>query len=94
MDFEDGVPCQHKGCLSHVTHPCEGCGRVAGRGVVNVIRRNLMTEKGYTPYCGGSCRMMPRTKFNGDQFCCPDCGWCSTFPKQFIEEYKDRWKER
>lgn len=26
-----GVPCEHPGCLSHVTHPCEGCGRTAGR---------------------------------------------------------------
>jgi hypothetical protein len=25
------VPCDHPGCLNHVTHPCEGCGRVAGR---------------------------------------------------------------
>lgn len=24
-------PCLHPGCLSHVTHPCEGCGRIAGR---------------------------------------------------------------
>ena len=24
-------PCGHDGCLSHVTHPCEGCGRIAGR---------------------------------------------------------------
>ena len=27
----DGVPCAHRGCLHHVTHPCEGCGRIAGR---------------------------------------------------------------
>jgi hypothetical protein len=26
----DGVPCGHPGCLSHVSHPCEGCGRIAG----------------------------------------------------------------
>jgi len=26
-----GVPCGHAGCLSHVSHPCEGCGRVAGQ---------------------------------------------------------------
>jgi hypothetical protein len=26
----DGVACGHPGCLSHVTHPCEGCGRIAG----------------------------------------------------------------
>jgi hypothetical protein len=24
-------PCGHPGCRSHVTHPCEGCGRIAGR---------------------------------------------------------------
>lgn len=24
------VPCQHPGCLHHVTHPCEKCGRTAG----------------------------------------------------------------
>lgn len=29
----DYEPCSHPGCLSHVTHPCEGCGRMAGRSV-------------------------------------------------------------
>ena len=29
--FKDGEPCGHPGCLSHVSHPCEGCGRIAGR---------------------------------------------------------------
>lgn len=24
-------PCDHRGCLSHHTHPCEGCGRIAGQ---------------------------------------------------------------
>jgi hypothetical protein len=32
----DGVPCAHRGCLHHVTHPCEGCGRIAGAGVVEL----------------------------------------------------------
>ena len=27
---DDGEPCSHAGCLSHVTHPCEGCGRIGG----------------------------------------------------------------
>lgn len=31
MKYKDGEPCEHKGCLNHVTHPCEGCGRVAGQ---------------------------------------------------------------
>lgn len=28
--YDDGVPCSHPGCLSHVSHPCEGCGRIGG----------------------------------------------------------------
>ena len=31
VPLKDGVPCSHRGCLSHVSHPCEGCGRIAGR---------------------------------------------------------------
>ena len=34
--LKDGEPCDHPGCLSHISHPCEGCGRVGGvlvRGV-------------------------------------------------------------
>jgi hypothetical protein len=29
--LRDGEPCSHPGCLSHVSHPCEGCGRTAGQ---------------------------------------------------------------
>lgn len=32
-ELRDGEPCDHRGCLSHVSHPCEGCGRIAGRSV-------------------------------------------------------------
>jgi hypothetical protein len=32
--FENHQPCNHKGCLSHISHPCEGCGRIGGEGVV------------------------------------------------------------
>ena len=27
----DGVPCDHLGCLSHISHPCEVCGRIGGK---------------------------------------------------------------
>ena len=27
---EDGVSCGQPGCLNSVSHPCEGCGRIAG----------------------------------------------------------------
>lgn len=51
-----------------------------------------MTKKGYTPYCGNDeCKNMPRTRFNGEQFRCPCCGWTSQFPKEFIKQYKQKW---
>lgn len=34
IKYRDGEPCSHKGCLSHISHPCEGCGRVNGQGVI------------------------------------------------------------
>lgn len=30
VKFENGEPCAHPGCLSHISHPCEECGRIAG----------------------------------------------------------------
>ena len=24
-------PCKHRGCYNHITHPCEGCGRIQGK---------------------------------------------------------------
>lgn len=38
---KNGVPCSHAGCLDHVTHPCEGCGRIAGGRLVIVERAEL-----------------------------------------------------
>jgi hypothetical protein len=32
--YRDGEPCEHTGCLNHVSHPCESCKRIAGRGIV------------------------------------------------------------
>ena len=28
--LRDGEPCSHPGCLQHVSHPCDGCGRIGG----------------------------------------------------------------
>jgi len=36
--LKDGEPCNHPGCLNHVSHPCEGCGRIAGK----IIGENYM----------------------------------------------------
>lgn len=61
---------------------------------MSIIKNNLVKAPNYTPYCGNEdCKTIPRTKFNGSQFECPNCGWVSQFDKDFIErviEYKSR----
>ncbi len=66
---------------------------------MSIVRNNLMTRPGYTPYCGdASCiRGMPRSDWSHtkEQFTC-GCGWVSTFPADFIEGYKayrETWDE-
>lgn len=60
---------------------------------MSIVRKNLMEQKGYTPYCGSdTCKTMPRTKFNGKQFECPHCEWQSQFPEEFIQQYTEQWK--
>ena len=39
--YKDGEPCKHIGCLSHIIHPCEGCGRIGG----HYFRRVFETDK-------------------------------------------------
>lgn len=38
MEYKDGEPCNHPGCLNHLTHPCEGCGRIAGKNIAGIER--------------------------------------------------------
>lgn len=62
---------------------------------MSIVRDNLMTREGYTPYCGnnkGGCSM-PRTHFFGSQFYCKECGWKSQFLEEFIKEYKKKWNK-
>lgn len=33
--LRDGVACEHPGCLRHISHPCEGCGRIGGQARTN-----------------------------------------------------------
>lgn len=65
-----------------------------GTRPMSIVRENLMTEVGYTPYCGDeTCKARwPRTSFNGKQFQC-SCGWTSGFEAKFIEEYKVKWNK-
>lgn len=56
---------------------------------MNIVRDNLLTQFGYTPYCGNvTCGWhWPRTTFKGLQFHCR-CGWVSAFEPEFIEQYR------
>ena len=65
---------------------------------LTIVRENLMNEKDYAPYCGNNTSRdemsgcdNPRTKFNGEQFVCPRCGWVSKFPADFVKRYKEKW---
>jgi hypothetical protein len=45
--LQDGEPCGHPGCFSHVSHVCEGCGRIAA-GTGSVLVRspeNMLADK-------------------------------------------------
>jgi hypothetical protein len=61
---------------------------------MSIVRENLMSRKGYTPYCGNvDCRFhMPRTRYIGGQFQC-GCGWRSSFDDDFIEAYEAKWAD-
>lgn len=37
IKYEDGEPCGHFGCERHVSHPCEGCGRINARGESRIM---------------------------------------------------------
>ena len=34
--LEDGVQCSHPGCIAHVSHPCEGCGRIQSNNYLTI----------------------------------------------------------
>ncbi len=68
---------------------------------MSIVRDNLMNVEGYAPYCGsnvprppvGNGCDNPRSVFNGTQFICPKCGYTTTFPRDFISEYKKKWNK-
>ena len=39
IGLKPGQPCSHPGCLSHLSHPCEGCGRLGGHIIPKVGQR-------------------------------------------------------
>lgn len=59
---------------------------------MSLIRDNLMTRPGYSPYCGSEhcSHGMPRTHYIDKQFQC-GCGWRSGFDIEFIRQYEAKW---
>lgn len=48
--LKQGEPCGHSGCLSHVSHPCEGCGRVGGLSFsIPEDKRRLLDSPPFVP---------------------------------------------
>jgi len=43
--LEPHQPCSHPGCLSHQTHPCEGCGRIGGY-IIPEVGKKYRHKKG------------------------------------------------
>lgn len=69
---------------------------------LTIVRENLMTVENYTGYCGNDLPARnpkgcnnPRTKWNSNlgQFVCPQCGWISNYPEDFIQRYKAKWNK-
>lgn len=58
---------------------------------MDIVRNNLLTRKGYTPYCGNGWNecgyRLPRMTFDGEQFKCK-CAYRTNFEPEFIEQYK------
>jgi hypothetical protein len=71
--FADGEPCDHPGCLCHVSHPCEGCGRLGGAGDVVTTTRNFKARGTVMIElkCRGCGKVLSEYK-EGDPLC-PSC---------------------
>lgn len=68
----DGEPCDHPGCLSHVSHPCEGCNRVAGRVVCESCGANEAEEGADCVECDKNL-CLACAGFGRDKNLCPAC---------------------
>lgn len=44
--IRSGEPCGvHRACLAHQSHPCEGCGRIGGKGEIVVLEEKFTGRK-------------------------------------------------
>lgn len=83
-EYRPGEPCAHPGCLNHVSHPCEGCGRIAGQYPTGgpPPHLQLMLAR-FSQGCEVCQAMHWRANSNGDMQC-GNCG--NVFDVPVIEE--------
>lgn len=55
--YSDGQPCNHQGCLHHLNHPCEGCGRIGGKGMVELPKWLIAAWKKHITIKSKGCPM-------------------------------------
>lgn len=61
--LRDGEPCNHRGCLSHISHPCEGCGRIAGGQIKGYVKEGPKSRQcGKTNYMNEILRKYGRNR--------------------------------
>lgn len=41
LKYRNGEPCNHRGCQHHISHPCEGCGRIGAEGEIWISKGYL-----------------------------------------------------
>ena len=87
-ELRDGEPCNHKGCLSHISHPCEGCGRIAGKQIaeadtiigMDIASKDSSDFSAVSQKCVNCNTIIHTEIFKGEKHqekyykVCPNCG--------------------
>jgi len=63
----------------------ETSGAVGFTKPLSIVEQNLLTRRGYSPYCL-ACSSMPRMRFDGRQFACPACKNRTKFEREFMAQ--------
>ena len=59
--LKDGEPCDHPGCLNHISNSCEGCGRIGGLSMNLEITEKLIESVPQT--YGEAIKLYPWLKY-------------------------------
>lgn len=85
--------CTHPGCLAHISHPCEGCGRITGKGNVYVSKVSYASEFGPKYIIGfhafGFIKYLKARRDEG-RYICERVGVRTSVPytKELLEDFR------